>query len=127
MKAKADNVAASEMTQERFISHLSTRSIRADCSARSPHHRQPPRHAELCVSRRSVISVFLSRVLCLSRADNLCHSRGSDNRIGSWQESPKGERYLWLDPYVLNKLKRLRGPGESYSDVIIRLADESER
>ena len=30
--------------------------------------------------------------------------------------------HIWLDPGVLRKLKALRGPGESYSDVIVRLA-----
>jgi hypothetical protein len=34
----------------------------------------------------------------------------------------KGEREIWLDEAVLNKLRLLRGPGESYSDVILRLA-----
>jgi hypothetical protein len=33
-----------------------------------------------------------------------------------------GERLIWLEPHILNKLRYLRGPGESYSDVIIRLA-----
>ena len=33
-----------------------------------------------------------------------------------------GSVHIWLDPGVLAKLKALRGPGESYSDVIIRLA-----
>ena len=33
-----------------------------------------------------------------------------------------GERRIWLDPTVVNRLRALRGPGESYSDVIIRLA-----
>jgi len=28
---------------------------------------------------------------------------------------------------MANRLRSLRGPGESYSDVIIRLADHSER
>jgi hypothetical protein len=27
--------------------------------------------------------------------------------------------HIWLDPGVLAKLKALRGPGESYSDVIL--------
>jgi hypothetical protein len=35
----------------------------------------------------------------------------------------KGEREIWLEPHVVNKLRRLRGPGESYSDVILRLAN----
>jgi hypothetical protein len=29
---------------------------------------------------------------------------------------------IWLEPRVLDRLKALRGPGESYSDVILRLA-----
>jgi hypothetical protein len=37
----------------------------------------------------------------------------------------KGEREIWLEPHVVNKLRYLRGPGESYSDVILRLADHS--
>ena len=28
-----------------------------------------------------------------------------------------GSVYVWLDPGVLARLKALRGPGESYSDV----------
>jgi hypothetical protein len=35
-----------------------------------------------------------------------------------------GSVHIWLDPHVLAKLKALRGPGESYSDVILRVADE---
>ena len=34
----------------------------------------------------------------------------------------KGEHYVWLAPKVVEHLKALRGPGESYSDVILRLA-----
>jgi hypothetical protein len=33
----------------------------------------------------------------------------------------KGERLIWLEPRVVAKLRALRGPGESYSDVILRL------
>jgi hypothetical protein len=36
----------------------------------------------------------------------------------------KGERYVWLDPKVVEHLRALRGPGESYSDVILLLAGE---
>jgi hypothetical protein len=32
-----------------------------------------------------------------------------------------GERQIWLEPHIL-KLRYLRGLGESYSDVILRLA-----
>jgi hypothetical protein len=34
-----------------------------------------------------------------------------------------GERQIWLEPRILNKLRYLRGPGESYSDVILRLVE----
>jgi hypothetical protein len=34
----------------------------------------------------------------------------------------KGERYVWLPPNVVDRLKAMRGPGESYSDIILRLA-----
>ena len=40
------------------------------------------------------------------------------------QTSEKGERLIWLDHAALAKLKALRGPGESYSDVIFALAGE---
>jgi hypothetical protein len=33
-----------------------------------------------------------------------------------------GSLHIWLDPGVLAKLKALRGHGESYSDVILRVA-----
>ncbi len=34
----------------------------------------------------------------------------------------KGNRLVWLPAAVVDRLKALRGPGESYSDVILRLA-----
>ena len=33
-----------------------------------------------------------------------------------------GERLIWLAPNVVDRLRALRQPGESYSDVILRLA-----
>jgi hypothetical protein len=35
----------------------------------------------------------------------------------------KGERSVWLATAVVNRLTALRGPGESYSDVILRLVE----
>jgi hypothetical protein len=35
---------------------------------------------------------------------------------------PDGLIRIWLDPKVADELGRARGPGESYSDVIVRLA-----
>jgi len=36
----------------------------------------------------------------------------------------RGERYVWLAPNVVNRLGAMRRPGESWSDVILRLAAE---
>lgn len=38
------------------------------------------------------------------------------------QRAPNGDYFIWLDPAVVNRLAAMRGPGESYSDVILRLA-----
>jgi hypothetical protein len=35
------------------------------------------------------------------------------------------QRLIWLPRDVLAKLRRLRGPGEDYSDVILRVAAEA--
>jgi hypothetical protein len=34
-----------------------------------------------------------------------------------------GERLIWLVPNMVDRLRALCGPGDSYSDVILRLAD----
>ena len=34
----------------------------------------------------------------------------------------KGERLIWLQAAALDRLRAMRRPGESYSDVILRLA-----
>jgi hypothetical protein len=47
-------------------------------------------------------------------------SVGYENKLNE-----KGERLIWLDPGVVDRLRSLRGPGESYSDVILRLATSS--
>jgi hypothetical protein len=33
-----------------------------------------------------------------------------------------GQRLIWLDHGVVNRLRAMRGPGEDWSDVILRLA-----
>ena len=37
-------------------------------------------------------------------------------------EDAPNERLIWLAPDVINRLRAMRGPGESYSDVILRPA-----
>lgn len=39
------------------------------------------------------------------------------------QTDEKVERLIWLPPDVLAKLKSIRGPGEDWSDAIVRLAE----
>jgi hypothetical protein len=39
------------------------------------------------------------------------------------ERTEKGERLIWLEER--NKLTTMRGPGESYSDVILRVAVEA--
>jgi hypothetical protein len=38
------------------------------------------------------------------------------------QRAPNGDYFIWLDPRFVDRLRAMRGPGESYSDVILRLA-----
>ncbi len=40
------------------------------------------------------------------------------------EANERGERLVWLNPTVVDRLTALRGPGESFSDVILRLASE---
>jgi hypothetical protein len=46
-------------------------------------------------------------------------SVGYENKVNE-----KGERLIWLEANVVGRLRALRGPCESYSDVILRLAGE---
>jgi hypothetical protein len=41
------------------------------------------------------------------------------------EANERGERLIWLDRAVVDRLRSLRGPRESYGDVILRLAAES--
>jgi hypothetical protein len=40
------------------------------------------------------------------------------------EANERGERLIWLEDAMMDRLAALRGPGESYSDVILRLAGE---
>ena len=43
------------------------------------------------------------------------------------EPSERGERVIWLDAVVVDRLAALRGPGESFSDVILRLVEREPR
>jgi hypothetical protein len=38
------------------------------------------------------------------------------------EANERGERPIWLDDSMADRLGAMRGPGESYSDVILRIA-----
>jgi hypothetical protein len=40
--------------------------------------------------------------------------------------APNGEFYVWLEPKYVDELRAMRKQGESYSDVILRMAEASE-
>ena len=44
-------------------------------------------------------------------------SVGYENKV-----KERGERLIWLDRAVVDRLRSLRGPGESFSDGILRIA-----
>jgi hypothetical protein len=58
-----------------------------------------------------------NRLRC-ARPDAPLGSVGYDNEINE-----NGERLIWLDRAVIDRLPFLRGSGESYNDVILRLAE----
>ncbi len=39
------------------------------------------------------------------------------------RRGPNGDYFIRLDPAVVNRLAAMRGPDESYRDVILRFAD----
>jgi hypothetical protein len=38
------------------------------------------------------------------------------------EPNERGERYVWLEAAMADRLDAMRGPGESYSDMILRVA-----
>lgn len=41
------------------------------------------------------------------------------------EPNERGERLIWLEAAMADRLDAMRGPGESYSEVILRLAKET--
>ena len=69
--------------------------------------------------------MLLLAILLLLRAFGISTGLGSVTFETTVHE--RGEPLIWLEERVLNKLRLSRGTGESYSDVILRLADEAKR
>jgi hypothetical protein len=49
-------------------------------------------------------------------------SVGYENKVNE-----RGERLIWLDHAVVARLRSMRGSGESFSDVILRIAANQTR
>jgi hypothetical protein len=57
---------------------------------------------------------------CRSGSALALGSVGYENQINE-----RGERLIWLERSVIDRLNHLRGPGESYRDVILRLVADA--
>ena len=43
------------------------------------------------------------------------------------EANERGERLIWLEAAMVDRIGAMRGPGESYSDVILRIAGREGR
>jgi hypothetical protein len=64
-----------------------------------------------------MIRLALSQAAFQAIVDTLPGNVGVEN-----QRADNGDVYVWLDPGVVAKLKAMRSAGESYSDVVLRVA-----
>jgi hypothetical protein len=54
--------------------------------------------------------------------DAICATLPLGNVSFENKTDEQGQRLIWLDRSVVDRLRSLRGPGESFSDVILRIA-----
>jgi hypothetical protein len=66
-----------------------------------------------------MVRIAISEAAFAAIARTLPGSVGYENKVNE-----KDERLIWLDTSVVDRLRAMRGPGESYSDVILRLVAE---
>jgi hypothetical protein len=67
-----------------------------------------------------MVTISITRSALAAIAATLSGGRAADTRPDG-----KGGFFITLPRDVLNRLKLLREPGESYSDVIVRLAEST--
>jgi hypothetical protein len=72
-------------------------------------------------SAATVIRIAISQAAFEAISATLAHGSVSFEHASN----AKGGRTVWLEPRVVDRLRALRGPGESYSDVILRIAKET--
>jgi hypothetical protein len=68
-----------------------------------------------------MICIAITEAAFQAIAATLPGNVGYENKVNE-----KGERLVWLDPDMVARLRSLRGPGESYSDVILRIAERRD-
>jgi hypothetical protein len=68
----------------------------------------------------------IGRVICIAISQAAFAAIAATLALGTVAVEPErdedGSVHIWLDPGILARLKALRGPGESDSDVILRVA-----
>jgi hypothetical protein len=104
--------------EPKVINHLRPCAAPARATAMSSSCWPPPtarrtRRRPWTAFRRSGHHTPIARTLKLGSA-------GFENKTNE-----QGEKLIWLDRAMVDGLRSLRGAGESYSDVILRLASES--
>ena len=62
-----------------------------------------------------MVRIAISEAAFAAIARTLPGSVGYENKVNE-----RGERLIWLDRAVVDRLRAIRGPGESFSDVILR-------
>jgi hypothetical protein len=73
--------------------------------------------------RLQKLKVSLKRGEAPTQPSRICRKREPNNFLAARKaRARQGRALIWLEPHVVNKLRHLRGPGESYSDVILKLA-----
>ena len=65
-----------------------------------------------------MVHIAITQAACEAIARTLLlGSVGYENKANE-----RGEKLIWLQRAVVDRLRSLRGPGERYSDVILRIA-----
>ena len=81
---------------------------------------EPDRRGDPASQGRGVIRIAITQAAFDAIAATLpLGSVSYENAVNE-----RGERYVWLPPKVVDRLKAQRRPGESYSDVVLRIAAE---
>jgi hypothetical protein len=67
-----------------------------------------------------MIRITITPAAYAAIADTLPSSVGVEQA-----RAPNGDCFIWLAPAVVDRLRAMRAPGQSYSDVILLLAESS--